>query len=253
MDATDSDPTSIETMPTAEAAAAGEQQQHQREQEQQRSAGEASCSNGGGEPKCFVIVYNVSKKHNIGTLLRSCTAFGVAQVCLVGARQFNTFGSHGSCDFVDLRHFATIEECCEWLRREQGCRILGVEIDEGATAVQSHPFTGNTAFMLGNEGQGLSAKQLRLCDALVYIPQHGPGTASLNVTIAASIVLHHFALWAAYPERRREGAKFDVGARPQRTSARGESGGIAAGAAAPLGRPSARRPCRVLTAASRLF
>jgi hypothetical protein len=31
-------------------------------------------------PQCFVIVYNVSKKHNIGTLLRSCTAFGVAQV-----------------------------------------------------------------------------------------------------------------------------------------------------------------------------
>lgn len=31
-------------------------------------------------PKCFVIVYNVSKKHNIGTLLRNCTAFGVTQV-----------------------------------------------------------------------------------------------------------------------------------------------------------------------------
>ena len=34
----------------------------------------------GGRPKCFVIVYNISKRHNIGTLLRSCTAFGVSQV-----------------------------------------------------------------------------------------------------------------------------------------------------------------------------
>ena len=50
--------------------------------------------------------------------------------------------------------------------------------------------------MLGNEGQGLSPKQISLCDSFVYIPQHGCGTASLNVAVACSIVLHHFALWA---------------------------------------------------------
>jgi hypothetical protein len=55
----------------------------------------------------------------------------------------------------------------------------------------------------------------------VYIPQHGPGTASLNVTVAASIVLHHFATWAGYQEREREGAKFVVAPRPQRTTPRG--------------------------------
>jgi hypothetical protein len=235
------------------------------------------------------------------------------QVCLVGSRQFNTFGSHGASDFVPLRHFPTIEACCEWLRTENGaargrgrrllldggrsgncspprprltprplhdpaappipgCRIVGVEIDESAVPVQSHPFVGNTAFMLGNEvrpgklprlarasplvhcsplqrpclygpspspqtppplapcsaasqGQGLSAKQMRLCDGFVYIPQHGAGTASLNVTVAASIILHHFALWAGLPERGREGAKFVVGDRPQRTHGRGAPGG----------------------------
>ncbi len=30
--------------------------------------------------------------------------------------------------------------------------------------------------------------------------------------MAASIVLHHFAVWASYPEREREGYKFKVGA-----------------------------------------
>jgi hypothetical protein len=33
-----------------------------------------------GRADCYVIVYNISKKHNIGTLLRSCTAFGVKEV-----------------------------------------------------------------------------------------------------------------------------------------------------------------------------
>ncbi len=71
------------------------------------------------------------------------------------------------------------------------------------------------------QGSGLSAAQLAACDALVYIPQHGPGTASLNVAVAASIVLHHFAVWAGYAERPRAGAKFDVAERPLRTSRRG--------------------------------
>eukprot|EP00884_Botryococcus_braunii_P005995 jgi/Botrbrau1/15397/Bobra.43_2s0025.1 len=75
--------------------------------------------------------------------------------------------------------------------------------------------------MLGNEGAGLSEAQMRECDAFVYIPQYGCGTASLNVTVAASIALHHFALWAGYPERAREGGKFDVAQRPLRTTPRG--------------------------------
>jgi len=43
------------------------------------------------------------------------------------------------------------------------------------------------------QGTGLSTKELEICDFFVYIPQYGCGTASLNVTVAASIVLHHFA------------------------------------------------------------
>ena len=69
----------------------------------------------------------------------------------------------------------------------------------------------------------MSAKQLKLCERFVYIPQHGPGTASLNVTVAASIVLHHFAVWAGLPERERRQQKFVVAERPQRTVARGAS------------------------------
>ncbi len=78
--------------------------------------------------------------------------------------------------------------------------------------------------MLGNEGSGLSPKQMALCDEFVYIPQYGVGTASLNVAVACSIVLHHFACWAGYPEREREGFKFVVAPRQQRTTARGVAG-----------------------------
>jgi hypothetical protein len=66
----------------------------------------------------------------------------------------------------------------------------------------THPRTASWRNVL--QGQGLNERQLALCDSFVYIPQYGPGTASLNVAVAASIVLHHFALFAGYPVRQRE-------------------------------------------------
>ena len=96
-------------------------------------------------------------------------------MCLVGSRHYNTFGSHGSAAHVPLAYFVTLDECCAWLRTHEGdlsfsirprtfysemctilcvsadCEIIGVEITDAAHAVNTHPFRGNTAFMLGNE------------------------------------------------------------------------------------------------------
>jgi hypothetical protein len=47
-----------------------------------------------------------------------------------------------------------------------------------------------------------------ICDQLVYIPQYTSKTASLNVTVATSIVLQRFASWADYKEAKVYGEKF---------------------------------------------
>ncbi|XP_051152888.1 uncharacterized protein LOC127266617 [Andrographis paniculata] len=161
----------------------------------------------------FVVVHNIAKRHNVGTLARSATAFGVAELILVGRRDFNAFGSHGSTSHLRFRHFHSLSLARSFLK-ERDCDICGVEITDDAVAVNKHPFTKSTAFLLGNEGTGLSAKECEICDFFVYIPQYGGGTASLNVTVAASIVLHHYAVWAGFPERTREGSKFVVSAKP---------------------------------------
>jgi hypothetical protein len=83
------------------------------------------------------------------------------------------------------------------------------------TRTCSHPFSWLFACQpCGLQGQGLNDKQVRLCDSFVYIPQYGAGTASLNVAVATSIVLHEWAQWAGYPERERSGQKFIVDERP---------------------------------------
>ncbi|XP_008802305.1 uncharacterized protein LOC103716182 isoform X2 [Phoenix dactylifera] len=142
----------------------------------------------------LVLVHNVAKRHNVGTLARSATAFGVSEIVLVGRRDFNAFGSHGSTSHLRFRHFFSLSQARLYLKEERDCDICGVEITDGAISVTQHPFKKSTAFLLGNE--------------------YGGGTASLNVTVAASIALHHFGVWAGFPERSREGNKFTVAEKP---------------------------------------
>jgi len=82
-----------------------------------------------------------------------------------------------------------------------------VEIHAASQPVQSQPFRRSTAFMVGNEGIGLSPQQLQACDYFVQIPQYGRG-ASLNVNVAAGIVLHHFAVWAQFVSNPSRDGKF---------------------------------------------
>ncbi|RAL38485.1 hypothetical protein DM860_002463 [Cuscuta australis] len=145
------------------------------------------------EIESYVVVHNIAKRHNVGTLARSATAFGVSELILVGRRDFNSFGSHGSTSHLRFRHFHSLADAKIFLT-DRDCDICGVEITESAVSVTQHPFKRNTAFLLGNEGTGLSEKECEICDFFVYIPQYGCGTASLNVTVAASIVLHHFGV-----------------------------------------------------------
>eukprot|EP00850_Spirogloea_muscicola_P002526 SM000009S23655 [mRNA] locus=s9:1278251:1281209:- [translate_table: standard] len=167
----------------------------------------------------YIVVHNVAKRHNIGTLARSATAFGVRELVVVGRRDFSAFGAHGAAGHSVGERRLTPPPCvtAPALQEEKACDICGVEIADSALPVSSHSFRRSTAFILGNEGQGLMERELAICDFLVYIPQYGFGTASLNVTVAASIVIHHFA---GFVERQREGQKYVVAERPLRQGPR---------------------------------
>lgn len=73
---------------------------------------------GGGRGKfeSFVLVHNVAKRHNLGTLARSATAFGVSELILVGRKDFNAFGSHGATLHLQFRHFQTLAEARQYLK-----------------------------------------------------------------------------------------------------------------------------------------
>ena len=153
----------------------------------------------------YLILFNIAKHQNFGNLIRTANAFGSQPVC-VGKKDFSRCGATGGTRLTKVQHFYTLHAACRFVR-SQGCKIYGVEINPDATSIVEQPFTGSSAFMMGNEGEGLSAKQIGMCDQLVYIPQHG-SAVSLNVNVAAGIVLHHFAAWAKFQQTELRGNKF---------------------------------------------
>lgn len=160
----------------------------------------------------YLLIYNIAKKHNIGTLIRSASAFGIKKVLVLGENKKilkKFFGSQGTVKKTEFLFFDDIKSIKEFCKENQ-IHICGVEIGSDSKPVQSQPFRGNTLFVLGNEGSGMNHKQKEMCDHLVYIPQFSNKTGSLNVAIAASIVFHHFATWAEYKEATFTLEKYDV-------------------------------------------
>lgn len=156
-----------------------------------------------------MFLHNVGKKNNIGNIVRSACAFGFEKVMYVSNRgegskkmkamkEFHCFGNQGTYKQIDFQPFTSLEEAKKYLN-ENKIKVCGVEIGENSVPIHKHPFTGHTAFFLGNEGSGILPVHKAFCDYFVYIPQYSNKTACLNVSVAAGIVFHHFALWAEYP------------------------------------------------------
>lgn len=158
-------------------------------------------------PEFFLVLSNISKRQNFGTLLRSACGFGVSEVLVVGEKKLMTFGNKGTLAHLSLTHYENINQVVD-IVKEKEMDLVGIEISQDSKPVYPHPFKRSTAFILGNEGTGLDQKYINLCDYLIHIPLYGAGTASLNVAIAGSIVFHHFGIWAGFAESSRGGAKY---------------------------------------------
>lgn len=154
----------------------------------------------------IVILHNIEKNTNLGQLIRTCNALGVEQVCVVGRKKYASYGNKNTHSTTPMAHFFTLASACEFYRGK-GYHITAVEITPTAQSINSVNFRQNTVFVMGNEGVGLPAVALALCDSCVYIPQFGEG-ASINVNVACGVVLNTFMAQAGRVENTMAGEKF---------------------------------------------
>ncbi len=142
-----------------------------------------------------LVVHNVAKKNNVIALINASKACGFTPL-IVGAPHLVENNLLSQETMFGCVFCSGLVEALAWLR-ERRLPLVGVEIMSDAKSLLDEPFAGlmdggGVAFMPGNEGTGLSEVQKGACTGFVYIPQYGSGTASLNVCVASTIVMHHF-------------------------------------------------------------
>lgn len=150
-----------------------------------------------------LIIFNISKDLNIGTLYRSAYAFGADEVLLVGRRRFKVTGASGTHHVMKTRHFMNMKEASAYCKSE-GFKILGLEV--GGTPVTEYAFDEDIAFVMGNEGRGIS-DATEFCEGFVSVPQWG-GVPSLNVAVASSIVMFQFQSKQGFPTAEVQGDRY---------------------------------------------
>ena len=143
-----------------------------------------------GPHEYILVLDGLKPDFNIGKIFRTADAFGAREIHLVGVEAFNPEPAKGSVRWVTFYHHDDFSSCYRGLAEkgyiftvlEPGCsKLLG-----------SCSLTKKSAFVMGHEEFGISFNRSDYPDIeAVSIPQWGH-VQSLNVSVAASIVMYEY-------------------------------------------------------------
>ncbi|HNE50533.1 MAG TPA: TrmH family RNA methyltransferase [Chitinophagales bacterium] len=146
----------------------------------------------------IVVLDNIRSAANVGSVFRTCDAFLVKAIYLVGIcatppnREIQK-AALGATETVDWVYFESIEHCISHLKLDK-YSIMAVE--QSDASIYLHEFIPdkeqNFALVFGNEVEVVSEYVMQQCDACIEIPQFGM-KHSLNIAVAAGIILWDFA------------------------------------------------------------
>ncbi|EOQ88091.1 RNA methyltransferase, TrmH family [Leptospira yanagawae serovar Saopaulo str. Sao Paulo = ATCC 700523] len=136
---------------------------------------------------------------NFGSILRSCDAFQVDFVFLIGHSIDvydpkvirSSLGALFHTKLVFVNEFGSLVSFVENGKKRNGLTVIGSD-SSGGEELQETKIECPTLFILGNERKGMSINLQALCDKIVRIPMMGV-VNSLNVASAASIFLWELA------------------------------------------------------------
>lgn len=143
-----------------------------------------------------VVLENVIDLHNIGAVLRSCDSVGIREIFVLHTEQglkadYITIGrktSGGSRRWVDVHYYTDAKACFTQVKRDYE-RVLSTQLSETATSLYKLDLTKSTAFLFGNERDGISTEAAAFSDGNFVIPQIGMAE-SLNISVACAVTLY---------------------------------------------------------------
>jgi tRNA G18 (ribose-2'-O)-methylase SpoU len=143
-------------------------------------------------PLSYVMILDHLKvDFNIGKIIRSAEAFGAHAVDVVGTSFFDPHPAKGCMKRVPWTMRKTFyESYSHWAQKEYTFFAFDSEAEQSIHEVN---FPDKSAFILGHEGFGFTFDKNHYPKIkFLKIPQIGL-VESLNVSVAASIVMYEFA------------------------------------------------------------
>lgn len=144
---------------------------------------------GGG---LHVILDGIEDPHNLGAIVRTAHAAGASAIVIperraAGLTEVVARTAAGALAYLPVVRVTNVNRALELLK-ESGYWIYGLD-ERGEHVYDQVEFTAPTAVVLGGEGKGLHEHVAKRCDFLVRIPMQSGGVASLNVSVAAGVML----------------------------------------------------------------
>jgi len=140
-----------------------------------------------------LLLDNIRSAYNVGSIIRSCDAFGVKEIYFSGITpdwddpkvKKTSLGAERNINgFICTDTILKIKDL-----KLDGNKIVGLEIHKNAVNLDQYAVSKNTVLVVGNEVSGLSEDVISCCDRLLQIPMSGV-KESLNVSVATGIALY---------------------------------------------------------------
>lgn len=143
------------------------------------------------EGDIYIFLDTIQDPGNLGTIIRTAEAAGVTAVIMnKGCADVyspkvvrSTMGSIFRVPFV---YTEKLPEAVEIIKRA-GVTVYAASLE--GTSIFREDLAEKRAFIIGNEGNGISEEVLALADRAVYIPMAGQ-VESLNAAISAAILMY---------------------------------------------------------------
>ncbi|MGN0853967.1 MAG: 23S rRNA (guanosine(2251)-2'-O)-methyltransferase RlmB [Kiritimatiellia bacterium] len=145
------------------------------------------------ENALVLVLDHLEDPQNVGSILRTACAIGVAGVILpddraCGVTPAAVRASAGGAEYLKVAHVVNLVRAIESLK-EAGCWMTGLDWGDDAKPYTRIDFRGRVGLVIGAEGAGISRLVRAKCDFIAELPMPG-GFESLNAGVAAAVTMY---------------------------------------------------------------